>query len=484
MADNGVEPHVFVIFGATGDLSRRNLLPAVAALTKSGRMGGKHIVLGVSSRPEFTDEQFRDLAFKALEKGGVPEDKLRAWCSECLFAHSIGESKPENFTALRERIEGLEKDLDLPGNRLFYLSTPPSVFGPTIEGLGEAGLNEAPGWSRLVIEKPFGRDLKSAHELNDLVHRHFEEEQVYRIDHYLGKETVQNLFVFRFANMIFESLWNRDRIAGVDILVGEDLGIEGRARFYERNGAVRDILQNHAIQLVSLIGMEAPATSDPEAIRAEKIKLLQSIQPLREEDVVLGQYTAGASHGEAVPGYREEDGVDPNSNTETFAAARLFINNWRWQGVPFLLRTGKRLKRRLTQISVTFREAPVSFFKTMGHELVTPNGLILRLQPDEGFELAIQVKEPGDSDGLRVVPLSFSYADAFGKLPTAYETLLEDAIAGDQTLFVHAIETEVSWKLFAPLLDRKKPVSFYQAGSWGPYEVAKLMVPGQETLLR
>lgn len=484
MTEIGVEPHVFVIFGATGDLSRRNLLPAVAALAEAGRMGEKHIVLGISSRPEFTDGQFRDLAFKALEKSGLPENTLRSWCTDCLYAHSIGESKPKDFEGLRKRIEDLEKKIGLPGNRLFYLSTPPSVFASTIEGLGEAGMNDGPGWSRLVIEKPFGRDLKSAQELNDLVHRYFRERQVYRIDHYLGKETVQNLFVFRFANMIFESLWNRDRIAGVDILVGEDMGIEGRARFYEKNGAVRDILQNHAIQLVSLIGMEAPPTADPEAVRGEKIKLMQSILPLRDEDVVLGQYTAGASHGKAVPGYREEDGVDPNSNTETFAAVRLFINNWRWQGVPFLVRTGKRLKRRLTQISVTFREVPVSFFKTMGHELVTPNGLTLRLQPDEGFELGIQLKEPGDSDGLRIVPLSFSYADAFGKLPTAYETLLQDVIVGDQTLFVHAVETEAAWKLFAPLLDRKKPVSFYQAGSWGPYEVAKLMMPGQETLLR
>ncbi len=476
-----VEPHVFVIFGATGDLSKRNLIPAVAALAKNGRLGERHVVLAVSTRPDFSDEKFRKIAQQALKEAGIDGG---AWCKNCLRAHSIGKGEKKDYEGLRKRIEALEKEYDLPGNRLFYLSTPPSVFAPTIEGLGESGLNDGSGWVRLVIEKPFGRDLESAQELNALVHRYFDEKQIYRIDHYLGKETVQNLFVFRFANLIFESLWNRDRIASVDILVAEELGIEGRAKFYEKNGAVRDILQNHAIQLATLIAMEPPSTAAPEAIRSEKIKLLHAIQPLREQDVVLGQYNAGTMKGKRVPGYRDEPGVDVNSNTETFAAVRLWINNWRWQGVPFLIRTGKRLPRRLTQISVTFRSAPVNFFRTMGRELAHPNGLVLRLQPDEGFELGIQVKEPGDTDSLRVVPLAFSYADEFGKLPTAYETLLLDALVGDQTLFVHAIETEAAWRLFAPLLDRKEPVYFYPAGSWGPDEVQRLILPGHEDPLK
>lgn len=485
MGELRAEPHLFVIFGATGDLSKRNLIPAIATLARGNRLGQRHAILGVSTRPDFNDEKFREIVEKALKDAGVTNgDDMGQWCWECLHAHSIGKGRPENFEALRKKIEEVERRHELPGNRLFYLSTPPQVFAPTIMGLGESRLNKGPGWTRLVIEKPFGRDLQSALELNALVHTYFDESQIYRIDHYLGKETVQNLFVFRFSNFIFESLWHRDRIASVDVLVAEDLGVEGRAGFYENNGAVRDIMQNHATQLVSLIAMEPPSTAAPEAIRTEKIKLLHAIQRIREEDVILGQYTAGTARGQAVPGYLEEDGVAPDSRTDTFAAVRLRINNWRWQGVPFIVRTGKRLQRRVTQIVVTFRSAPVTFFRTMGRELAHPNALVLRLQPDEGFELGIQVKEPGDTDGLQVVPLSFSYADAFGKLPTAYETLLLDVLSGDQTLFVHAIETETAWRLFTPVLERESPVYSYPAGSWGPDEMDRLYQPGEEDPVR
>lgn len=484
MVDGKVEPHLFVVFGASGDLSKRYLMPAVAKLAEAQHLGERHVILGVSTRPEFSDDTFRGIVAKALKDAGLGKEIAEMWCKRCVRAHSVGPGGPEDFEGLRKRIEELETEFDLPGNRLFYLSTPPSAFAPMIEGLGTSGLNKGPGWSRLVIEKPFGRDLASARKLNDLVHSYFDESQVYRIDHYLGKETVQNLFVFRFANLIFESLWNRDRIAAVDVLVSEEIGVEGRAGFYDRNGAVRDILQNHATQLVTLIGMEPPATAAPEAIRAEKIKFLHAIQPIHEKDVVLGQYIAGTPGGKPVPGYREEEGVDEDSRTETFAAVRLWINNWRWQGVPFLVRTGKRLPRRLTQISVTFRSAPVNFFKTMGRELSHPNGLVLRLQPDEGFQLAIQVKEPGDTAGVKVVPLSFDYAGNFEKLPSAYETLLLDVLLGDQTLFVHALETEVAWRLYAPLLERKYALYDYAAGTWGPDEVSRLFAPGQQDPVR
>ncbi len=423
MGELRAESHLFVIFGATGDLSKRNLIPAIATLARGNRLGQRHAILGVSTRPDFDDEKFRQIVEKALKDAGVTNgDDMGQWCWECLHAHSVGKGRPENFEALRKKIEEVERQHELPGNRLFYLSTPPQVFAPTIMGLGEGRLNKGPGWTRLVIEKPFGRDLQSALELNALVHTYFDESQIYRIDHYLGKETVQNLFIFRFSNFIFESLWHRDRIASVDLLVAEDLGVEGRAGFYENNGAVRDIMQNHATQLVSLIAMEPPSTAAPEAIRTEKIKLLHAIQRIREEDVILGQYTAGTSRGQPVPAIWGKTASLPIADRHLRCGAPA-DQQLAMAGCTFIVRTGKRLQRRVTQIVVTFRSAPVTFFRTMGRELAHPNALVLRLQPDEGFELGIQVKEPGDTDGLHVVPLSFSYADAFGKLPTAYETL-------------------------------------------------------------
>ena len=459
--------YVFVIFGGTGDLSKRKLMPALATLARKGKLGGKYAVMGVARNPAIDDDAFRDIA--ASSAPGLPTDNL--------FYHCVDDDDADSYCRLRTRIEAIEKDLGLPGNRVFYLSTPPAAFPPAIEGLGHCGLNTGPGWTRLIIEKPFGQDLDSAIELNELVHRHFTEEQIFRIDHYLGKETVRNLFVFRFANLIFEALWNRDRIASVDILVAEDIGVGTRGRFYERTGALKDIIQNHAMQLISLVGMEPPSTADAAAVRSEKIKLLRSIQPLAPEDVVLGQYAPGNIAGEAVKGYREEDGVAADSETETFAALRFWINNWRWQGVPFLVRTGKRLPRRLTQISVTFRSAPVSFFRTMGMgaDLGHPNGLVLRLQPDEGFLLGIQVKDPGEDDHLRMIPLAFNYGESFGALPEAYETLILDILEGDQTLFVHAVETEAAWRRLMPVFENRPPIHLYRAGSWGPAEASKLL---------
>lgn len=480
MSDRVVEPHISIIFGGTGDLAKRKLMPALARLSANGHLKGRHVILGLARSAEQDDEGYRAVMREAIAEGGVGPEEAKSWCNDCVHYHSIGHRKPDDFRALRERIEALEKQHGLPGNRMLYLSLPPEAFPETIKGLGEAGLNRSPGWTRIVIEKPFGTDLASAHELNEVVHRYYDESQIYRIDHYLGKETVQNLFFFRFANVIFESLWNRDRVAAVDIAVAEDLGVEGRGGYYERSGALRDMIQNHVMQLLALIAMEPPITFDAEAIRHEKIKLLNAVTPIRPEHVVFGQYAAGRLNGKEVIGYRDEPGVADDSTTETFAAIRFAVNTWRWQGVPFTVRSGKRLKRRLTQISVTFQSAPVSLFESVGCDSHHPNALVLRLQPDEGFFLGIQLKVPGEPFEMRMVPLTFSYERTFGKMPEAYETLLLDVLQGDQTLFVHADEVEASWRLLTPLLEQAREIHSYSSGSWGPEAARKMVVESQE----
>ncbi|MBD3274606.1 MAG: glucose-6-phosphate dehydrogenase, partial [Candidatus Marinimicrobia bacterium] len=383
-------------------------------------------------------------------------------------------SEPSDFRNLAERIQSLEEEHELPGNRVFYLAIPPVAYETTINGLGSASLNESPGWTKIVVEKPFGRDLSSAQKLNNITHKYFSEEQIYRIDHYLGKETVQNLLVFRFANAIFESIWNRDRIESVQITVSEELGVGHRADYYDKSGAIRDMMQNHLTQLLTLIAMEIPSSFDAESIRSEKIKVLKGINTIEPEDVVLGQYTAGMVEGEQVPGYLEEEGVPEESTTETFAAIRLEILNWRWQGVPFYIRTGKRLPERLTQIIVRFRRPPVSVFHPYDRCTLHSNALIITLQPNEGFDLQFEVKSPGEPLQMQTHDLGFRYADAFEPLPDAYRTLLLDVIQGDQTLFVHGEEVEASWKLYTPLLDGKMEIHPYEAGTWGPERAIKL----------
>jgi glucose-6-phosphate 1-dehydrogenase len=481
-----IQPHLFVIFGATGDLTKRKLIPALYHLMQDADVARRCVVLG-TARSDWSDEQFRDEARAALRDSGYSDEEVSKWCTRNLFYQCLG-AEGNDYGRLRDRVEQLERHLDLPGNRAFYLSLPPSVYGPAIEGLGDVGLNDSPGWTRVVVEKPFGYDLASARELNEQVHRHFDEDQVYRIDHYLGKETVQNLMAFRFGNALFESMWNREHIDRVEITVSEALGVGGRGGYYDQSGHVRDMVQNHLTQLLTLVAMEPPSSMDANAIRDEKVKVLRATQqPDPETDVVLGQYGAGTVDGEPVPGYRDEPDVPADSDTETFATLRLNVANWRWQGVPFYLRTGKRLPRKLTQIAVRFQSAPVSLFQSDGDPCVPqnadckapPNELLITLQPDEGFDLRFEVKAPGNSDDgtmtLETQQLSFSYQDAFGPVPDAYETLLRDIIVGDPTLFVRADEVEASWKLYAPVLEADVPVHPYEAGTWGPDAVDRLL---------
>ena len=466
------ERHLFVVLGATGDLATRKLLPALYRLASDHRLDT--VVLGAGTH-DLGDGEFRRRSREALASAGLDGEAAAAWCARNLHYAPI--PADGDFTAFAARVASLEAEHALPGNRVFYLALPPAAFPAAIAGLGAAGLARAPGWARLVVEKPFGHDLATAGDLNHLVHRHFAESQVYRIDHYLGKETVQNLLVFRFANPLFEASWNRDRIARVEMTVAEVSGVGSRGRYYDVAGAVRDMLQSHLTQVLTLIAMEAPVSMAADAVRAEKVKVLRSIRPLDPEAVVLGQYGAGTAGGKDLPAYRDLDGVAPESPTATYAAATLFVDNWRWQGVPFHLRTGKALRERLTQVAVTFRPPPICLYHGRSDPCVAHSDVLyLDLQPDEGFRLEIEVKEPGPTSRLRTVPLRFAYAEAFGPMPEAYETLLLDVVEGDQTLFVRGDEVEESWRLFDPLLAADLPVLPYRAGSWGPAAARDLLL--------
>ncbi len=480
---DAVDPSLFVIFGATGDLTRRKLLPSLFRVITDSGVGDRLVLLGVG-RTDMDDAAYRKLAIDALAAAGIDEPAARAWCAERIHYQCKPDDAP--MAEIRTRIEAIEKEHDLPGNRVFYMALPPGAFPPTISALGDADLNDGPGWSRLVIEKPFGTDLASAEDLNRLVHTHFAEEQVYRIDHFLGKETVQNVLAFRFANLLFESSWNRDRIERVEITVGESLGIEGRSGYYDSAGVIRDMVQNHLTQLLTLVAMEAPNVFAADSIRNEKVQVLHAVGGVEIDHVVYGQYTAGDVDGTEVPGYLDEPGVPADSSTPTFVAMRLAVNNWRWKGVPFYLRTGKRMHAKSTEIVVTFKAPPVCLFHGVSDECqLHQNAIIMTLQPNEGFKLLFEVKAPGTPLHLDSHPLHFDYHEAYTDVPDAYQTLILDILEGDQTLFVRADEVEASWQLWDPLLDLEVPVLPYRSGTWGPDEVdQRLGRNGADWLMR
>jgi glucose-6-phosphate 1-dehydrogenase len=468
---------LFIILGATGDLTRRKLLPALFHLRAYGEMEKQNTLIVGAALPEMSTDAFRLWAYEGLCNSGARHaSDLRQWCEDHLYYQTLREGSLEDYQALATFVARLEVARNLPQNRIFYLALPPGSVPPTLERLDETGLLKSHGWVRVVFEKPFGHDFHSARALNTLLHRYLDESQIYRIDHYLGKETVQNLLAFRFANPIFESLWNRDTVESVEITVAEDLGVEHRGAYYQEAGALRDMVQNHLTQLLTVVGMEVPTSFESSEIQAEKLKVLRSIPPIRPEDVIFGQYTAWDVAGQRIAGYHEERGVPPDSTTETYVALKLEVHNWRWRGVPFYLRTGKRLPRKITQVAVIFRAAPIQVFRSLEPGSLSSNKLLITLQPSEGFSLCFSVKTPGRPFKFTDRALRFDYSQAFGgQLPEAYETLLRDVMIGDQTLFVTSDFTETAWRLYDPILLGPRPVHFYTAGSWGPKEADVLV---------
>ncbi|MGH8873074.1 MAG: glucose-6-phosphate dehydrogenase [Acidimicrobiia bacterium] len=478
-----VDSHLFVIFGGTGDLAQRKLIPSLYRLIAEEEVGDRCLVLGVS-RQDVGDEGYRDWAESALVAAGLSGEEVSTWCRRNLYHHALPDG-PEAFVSLRERIEAIEAERGLPGNRVLYMAIPPVAFARTIQGLGSSGLNRSKGWARVVVEKPFGTDLETARQLNDLVLTHFDESQIYRIDHYLGKATVQNLLTFRFTNPMFERLWNRDRVARVEITVAEDLGIGGRAGYYEQAGVVRDMVQNHLTQLLALVAMEPPNVFDADRIRDEKVKVIAAVAPIEPDDVVYGQYGPGTVKGSPAPGYHDEKGVAADSATPTFVGIRLYVDTWRWQGIPFLLRTGKRLPERSTKVAVTFREPALCVFHGRRDDCVhEPDVLLIILEPDEGFSLRFNVKSPDQDSAIDTQSLHFRYSDVYGKLRDAYETLILDILEGDQTLFVRADEVEASWQIYDPIVEHRPAPILYEAGTWGSTEMDQGVPLGGEDWMR
>ena len=476
-------PVAMVIFGASGDLTGRKILPALARLADRGVLDDGFTVIGVARTP-WSNEEFRAHVAESTPDGGP---KWRALTER--FKYITGEyDHPNTFDMLKTHLDEADQVDGTDGNRLYYLATIPSVFGLVAGALAKHGCS-GPGengtFARVVVEKPFGRDLQSALDLNVQMHAAFDESQIYRIDHYMGKETVQNVLALRFANAIFEPIWNRRYIEQVQVTVAESLGVEHRGGFYETAGALRDIVQNHVMQVLALTLMESPTSTDADRIRDEKVKLLQAIDiPTPDEAVdksVRGQYTAGTIDGEPVVGYREEEDVAPDSEIETYLALRLRVENWRWAGVPIYVRTGKRLPARVTEVALTFREVPFLLFDHRSSRDLRPNTLILRIQPDEGISLEFGAKVPGEKFHLRSVAMDFSYADAFAGADAAdgYERLIHDAMVGDATLFIRSDEVEQAWRIVDPYLvawsEPGASMHFYPAGTWGPH-MADLLV--------
>ncbi|HEY7328738.1 MAG TPA: glucose-6-phosphate dehydrogenase [Gemmataceae bacterium] len=490
------EPFTFVLFGATGDLAGRKLFPALASLLKNGYLPSDFVIVAVGRRDK-TDEVFRDDVQKDLAQyrpNGSAGDTVEFL--KHVFYQRTDFTTAEGMKGLAARLHDLEQERNLPGDRLFYLATDPEFFRPIVEGLAHVGSirrEEDRPWARVVIEKPFGRDLASALALDHDLLRFLRPDQIYRIDHYLGKDTVQNLLAFRFGNAIFEPLFNREHVSHVQITMAETVGMEGRrGAFYDHAGALRDVVQNHILQLLALVAMDPPATLKSGDISDAKLKVLRNLVPMYGAEVarhvVRGQYSAGTINGKSVRGYREEEAVDPASNTETYVALRALVESWRWAGVPFFLRTGKRLPRRVTEIAVQFKLPPMQLFRTVECEgdfcdlrEAKPCVLVFRIQPDEGISLSFSAKRPGMQLDLHPVEFDFTYGKSFqGELPEAYERLLLDALRGDATLFMRSDELEAAWAFVTPILDawQASPLSAipsYPAGSWGPPEAERLI---------
>jgi glucose-6-phosphate 1-dehydrogenase len=480
------EPGVMVIFGASGDLTARKLIPALYDLAAQRRLPMEFAVVGIS-RTEMSHEEFRKRLRGALEKHRSGQVSGDVWDS---FSRSIfylpGDSKnPQTYEDLKGFLKQLDDERGTEGNRIYYLSSSPSLFPTIVERLGEAGMNEEDNgaYARLVVEKPFGRDLMSARVLNKDIRRYFEERQIYRIDHYLGKDTVQNILALRFANGIFEPVWNQHYVDHVQITVAEDIGVGTRGAFYEEAGALRDIVQNHVMQVLCLTAMEPPVTFDAESVREEKVKVLKAVRPIPQDEVnlsaVRGQYERGWVFGEEVKGYREEEDVAPDSRTETYIALKVFVDNWRWAGVPFYIRAGKRMPKKATEIAIQFRPTPHTPFARGETEGLEPNVLVVRIQPEEGISLKIGAKVPGSGFEVSSVNMDLLYGTAFlEEAPDAYQRLLLDLMLGDPTLFIRADEAEGAWAILEPVMhawSESKEVATYPAGTWGPKEADELL---------
>jgi len=490
--DRAGDPCVLVVFGGSGDLTRRKLIPALFNLAKSGLLP-KDFAIIAFAKDDMTAEQLRERVKGSLAEflpGEFPAEKWAA-IERRIFYLQADFQDAKAYTQLGELLAQCDRDHQTKGNYLYYLATPPSMFAPIIHQLGRAKLaregdESHPGWRRIIIEKPFGRDLATARALNKAAQKTFAEHQIYRIDHYLGKETVQNVMVFRFANGMFEPIWNRRYIDHVEITVAESIGVEGRGRYYEEAGVIRDMIQNHMFQLLALIAMEPPHSFAAEAVRDEKVKVLHAIRPYTPEEIlshaVRGQYGPGALAGQNLPGYRAEPNVSPESFTETYAALKLYVDNWRWADVPFYLRSGKRLPRRVTEIAIQFRKAPLLLFRNTPNAKLRSNRLILHLQPTEGIALEFDAKVPGPQVMSRTVRMDFKYEDYFGTTAsTGYETLLYDAMIGDSTLFHRADMVEAAWSVVTPVLELWKTLeprafpNYPACTSWGPAEADELL---------
>ncbi len=483
-------PTTMVIFGATGDLTRRKLLPALYRLKVLGLMPERFNMVGLATRG-LSHEQFRDFAIDAVKEfspGEPVKDELESLFANTRFVSSSFEDK-SGYEALGKVLDDLDSGFDMPASRIFYLATPPSFFKIIVENLYGAGQAKGDGRAvnvpKVIIEKPFGRDLKSAEKLNEIISQYFDEDQIYRIDHYLGKETVQNILFFRFANGIYEPIWNRRFIDHVQITAAETGGVGKRGKYFEESGTLRDMVQNHLMQLLSLVAMEPPASMSSGKIRREKIELVQALRPFSDEsistDVVRGQYVAGSFGGDAVPGYKDEEGIAEDSTTETFVAMKVFIDNWRWADVPFYLRTGKRMKENVTEIAVHFKRVPICLFTQSLTGCPENNTLILKIQPDEGIAFQFNVKRPGSSRHMEQVTMDFSYSETFkAELPLAYERLILDCMLSDATLFPHKAGIEASWAFIEKIQKAWQSgdapaVASYEAGSWGPDTADELM---------